>query len=202
MSAETVIDLIRHGEPEGGRQFRGDGVDDPLSETGWSQLRAALGTVRRWDQIVTSPMLRCRAFALEFAARHALPLAVEPDLREIGMGDWEGLTPAQVAARDPAALAAIYQDPANCRPPGGETLAAFTARVLPAFERLMTDYQGRRLLVVSHAVVMRAIVGHLLLADTGRWYRLRIDYAGVVRVRCGSSAVSVECVNAAEVPQW
>lgn len=200
--SETVIDLIRHGEPRGGRLFRGDGVDDPLSETGWQQLRAALGTACRWEQVVSSPLARCRVFALELAARHALPFAVEPDLREIGMGDWEGLTPADVAARDPAALAAMYQDPAGCRPPGGEPLAAFTARVVPAFERLVAAHTGRRLLLLSHAVVMRAIVGHLLRADTGCWYRLRIDYAGVVRVRCGSNAFSVECVNAPAIPKW
>ena len=43
MTRETVIDLIRHGEPEGGRMIRGQGVDHPLSAVDWAQLWAAIG---------------------------------------------------------------------------------------------------------------------------------------------------------------
>lgn len=43
MSTQTTrLDLIRHGEPVGGRRFRGDAVDDPLSDTGWQQLESRL----------------------------------------------------------------------------------------------------------------------------------------------------------------
>ena len=45
----TLIDLIRHGEPEGGPMFRGQ-TDHPLSATGWQQMRGAIGDGEHWDE--------------------------------------------------------------------------------------------------------------------------------------------------------
>lgn len=197
---ETLIDLIRHGEPVGGPRFRGNGANDPLSATGWAQLRAALGDAHPWDQVISSPMARCYPFALELAGRHGLPLAVEPALIEIGMGTWESRTHAEVAATEGAAYRAMYQNPVVHRPPGGESLEAFAARVAPAYDRQVAVHPGRHLLIVCHSGVMRALVGHLLRADAERWYRMRIDYAGIMRVRHGRFGPAIECINARTLP--
>ena len=58
----TLIDLVRHGEPVGGIRYRGQ-MDDPLSHTGWQEMRKAIGRETPWDAIISSPLLRCRAFA-------------------------------------------------------------------------------------------------------------------------------------------
>ena len=42
----TQIDVIRHGEPKGGRRYRGYGIDDPLTETGWQQMWTAMPDTR------------------------------------------------------------------------------------------------------------------------------------------------------------
>jgi alpha-ribazole phosphatase len=70
----TLIDLIRHGEPAGGRRYRGHGLDDPLTEKGWSQMWDAVGEFSAWQQIITSPMQRCQAFAHALGERHAIPV--------------------------------------------------------------------------------------------------------------------------------
>ncbi|MGA7983274.1 MAG: alpha-ribazole phosphatase family protein [Chromatiaceae bacterium] len=196
---DTVVDLIRHGEPQGGRCYRGNGTDDPLSALGWEQMRQAVGDHRPWHQIVASPLARCRAFAVELASRHGLPLAVEPELREVGMGSWEGRTPRQVMAEDPDAFEAFYRDPLNCRPDGGESLASLSERVGHAYDNLIASHPGRHLLIVAHAGVIRALVGRVLRAAPERWYRLRLDYAGVVRIRHERFGASVECVNARQI---
>ena len=114
----TVLDLLRHGEPEGGRRYRGHGVDDPLSEIGWSQMWAAVEAIdTAWDRVVTSPLARCRAFAEALAERHALPLAIEPDIREVGFGVWEGLSHDEVKSRYADMLAAFRADPVGARNP-------------------------------------------------------------------------------------
>ena len=100
---ETLVDFLRHGEPVGGRRYRGDGVDDPLSEKGWQQMWAAVGDPVPWQRVVSSPLQRCHAFALALAERHRLPLRVEQRFREVGQGAWEGLTPDQIRQRDPDA---------------------------------------------------------------------------------------------------
>ncbi|NBC14423.1 MAG: histidine phosphatase family protein [Gammaproteobacteria bacterium] len=197
---DTIVDLIRHGEPEGGRMIRGNGCDHPLSETGWAQMRAAVAPAAEgpapWQQIVTSPMERCRGFAVELASRLRLPLAVEPGLREIGMGAWEGRRHTEVAASEPAVFGAFRADPVAHRPPGGETLGDFRRRIARAYERQLAHWPGQRLLIVCHAGVSRAVIGHVLGAEDAAWYRMIIDYAGVSRIRHGRHGASVEYVNA------
>ncbi|AGA92217.1 fructose-2,6-bisphosphatase [Thioflavicoccus mobilis 8321] len=193
--SETIVDLIRHGEPEGGRMIRGSGIDHPLSALGWQQMRAAVGDCAPWCQIVSSPMARCRPFAQELAGRHGLPLVVEPALHEIGMGTWEGRRAAEVAAAEPVAYEAFRRDPVRHRPPGGETLEALAERVGQVFARLIASHPGRHLLLVCHAGVARAILGHALGAAPAVWYRLRIDYAGLSQIRHGRFGAVVEHVN-------
>jgi hypothetical protein len=62
VSGITYIDLLRHGEVEGGVRFRGS-TDHPLTAEGWAQMWAAVGTDIHWDRIVTSPLTRCADFA-------------------------------------------------------------------------------------------------------------------------------------------
>ena len=63
----TIIDFIRHGEPVGGRAYRGHNIDDPLSEKGWQQMRTAVADHCPWSQLISSPLLRCKDFANELA---------------------------------------------------------------------------------------------------------------------------------------
>jgi probable phosphoglycerate mutase len=200
MTSETLVDLIRHGEPIGGARYRGNGTDDPLSALGWSQMSEALGETAPWDQIISSPMSRCRIFAADLAGRHGLPLVIDPSLIEVGMGEWEGRARSDVAEQQPERFAAFYRDPVGQRPMGAEPLDRLVTRVADAYSRHLAAYPGRHLLIVCHAGVMRALVGHLLEADARRWYRIRIDYAGLVRVRHGSLGPSIEWVNALKLP--
>lgn len=178
----THIDLIRHGEPEGGKRYRGQ-IDDPLSATGWGQMWEAVGTQAPWQQIVSSPLARCHAFAAALAERHGLPLAVDARLMEIGFGRWEGRTADELRAEDPAQLARFYHDPINARPAGAEPLAAFQDRVIAGFADLLRVYAQRHVLVVTHAGVMRAVVAHVLNAPPEALYRIDIAYAALTRIR-------------------
>ena len=104
----TTLDLIRHGEPVGGRKYRGQ-IDDPLSEKGWAQMQAAVGNYVAWSRVISSPLLRCRAYAEALAAQHNLPLTFEARFKEVGFGVWEGKTAAEIELAAPGTLA----QPAN-----------------------------------------------------------------------------------------
>ena len=97
------IDLLRHGEPVGGRRYRGL-IDDPLSDKGWAEMRAAVQGRDEWDAIVHSPLSRCADFAAELSTDLGIPKISDDRLVEIGFGVWEGLTGDEVRAADPDAL--------------------------------------------------------------------------------------------------
>lgn len=177
----TIVDLMRHGEPVGGRRYRGQ-LDDPLSEEGWRQMRAAVADHAPWHSVVSSPLSRCAAFAGELAARHGLPLELEPRLKEISFGAWEGRTAQELTEADPQALLRFWSDPLRHTPPGGEGLPEFRDRVIPAWEALLDRHAGRHLLLVTHAGVMRMVLRHLLDMPLDRLFRFQVEYACVTRV--------------------
>lgn len=177
----TLIDFIRHGEPVGGRRYRGNGADDPLSAAGWQQMWQAIHDCTPWTHIITSPLLRCRAFAEVLAERSRLPLAVDERFQEVGMGVWEGKTPAQVRREDPAGYQRYYRDATAGRPAGAEALSDLLERVGYAYEQVAAQHAGAHVLIVAHAGVMRAMLGHVLQSAPNRWYRAQVDYAGLSR---------------------
>lgn len=178
----TTLDLMRHGEPVGGRRYRGQ-IDDPLSEKGWAQMHAAVGDVAPWDRIVSSPLLRCSVFAETLAARHGLPLALEARLQEGGFGEWEGRTAAEIEAATPGAVARFKADPLNARPAGAEPLEAFHARVAAALEELVERHAGEHLLLVGHAGVIRMAFAWALKVPLGHAYRIEVANASLTRLR-------------------
>ena len=198
---DTLIDFMRHGEPEGGRRFRGSAVDDPLSTKGLQQMWAAVPEDLPWQRVISSPLQRCLTFAQTLADRHGLPLTIEDNLKEVGFGVWEGLSPAEVIERFPADYAAFYANPLDRRPTGAEPLLAFANRVALVFEELLQRHAGEHLLVVSHAGVIRAALGHVLQASPLGWYRCRIDNAGLSRFRLGKYGLKLEFHNRDRLPE-
>lgn len=180
--ARTVVDLIRHGEPIGGKRYRGQ-VDDPLSEKGWVQMWDAVGSFDGWQHIVTSPLQRCAAFADALAAKRGIPVTCDDRFKEVGFGEWEGCTAAEIAAEDPERIARFKLDPVKNAPPGAEPLIQFHARVGEAWRTLLDTHRDRHVLVVSHAGVMRMIITHVINLSPEYGYRINIDNAAMTRIQ-------------------
>lgn len=177
----TTIDILRHGEPVGGRRYRGQ-LDDPLSEKGWAQMRAAVGGHCPWRLVATSPLRRCAAFAEELAAAHGLPLRAEPRLQEVGFGAWEGRTREELSAAQPGLLERFYADPVANPPPGAEPLAAFQRRVVAVWRELLVQHQGSHVLIVAHAGVIRMLVAQALGLELKAVFRLQVPNASITRL--------------------
>ena len=178
----TIIDMIRHGEPVGGKRYRGQ-IDDPLSDKGWSQMRTAVGGHCPWDVIVSSPLSRCAAFAEELATRHGLPLSLDERLMEIGFGAWEGKTAAELMAEDPDCLINFWRDPLNHTPPGAETLAEFAARITAAWQAILDTHANHHVLLVGHAGQMRMVIRHVLATPLEMMFRIQVENAAITRIQ-------------------
>lgn len=196
------IDLLRHGEPAGGKRYRGDRVDDPLSELGWKQMRARVAGLEaagkaNWTQIISSPMQRCCAFAEALAAERGLPLQIDANLRERGFGCWEGLTPREVKERYAADYRAYKADPDRGMPTGGEAMDAFFSRVTGALaHHAKAESSDGKILIVVHAVVIRSAAVWALNAPPIATHFVDTEYACLLRLRWrGEQVTLVELLN-------
>ena len=180
---ETIIDLIRHGEPVGGRAYRGNNIDDPLSETGWQQMWDAIGDVAPWDHIYCSPLQRCHAFAEAIKEKHNIPYTIDDNLKEVGFGSWEGRTPDEIKTDNLKEYQDFYNDPINNRPEGAEPLDTFIERTTTAFTNAVKQHQQKHLLIIAHAGVNRAIIAHALHTAPIGLYRINVKNAGISRLK-------------------
>jgi alpha-ribazole phosphatase/probable phosphoglycerate mutase len=178
----TLIDIIRHGEPLGGKRYRGQ-IDDPLSDKGWQQMRDAVADYNPWQVIVTSPLVRCAAFAEELANRHDIPLEFEDRLKEIRWGQWEGSTPAELNSADPLTVARAMRDPLQHRPSDAEDINAFRQRIVDAWQDIAAKHRGKHVLIVAHAGVVRAVLTHLLQIPVENMFRIHVANASITRIQ-------------------
>ncbi len=186
----TTVDLIRHGEPVGGSRYRGQ-IDDPLSELGWEQMREAMPETIPWQRIISSPLTRCSAFAQELAEQNNLPLSQDSNFKEIGFGVWEGMTRDQLRADDPTIIERFFKDPVTNRPEGAERLVDFKARVEKAITDITIKHQGKHVLVVAHAGVIRAAMCYVLGMPIENMFRIKVTNASITRLQLADGAPAV-----------
>lgn len=178
----TTIDLIRHGEPVGGRKYRGQ-IDDPLSDKGWTQMREAVADHNPWHVIISSTLSRCIEFAQELGRRHAIEVIAEPRFIEIGFGEWEGRTASELNQEHADQVHRFLTDPLNNTPVGAETLYQFEARIIGAWNDVLQQHAGQHVLLVGHAGMMRMIIRHVLEMPLDRIFRIQVANAAITRIR-------------------
>jgi broad specificity phosphatase PhoE len=125
--------------------------DPPLAAQGRAQcerLREALSAFT-FQRSLVSPMRRC----LETRERIApsLPFEIEPALREVDFGSWEGKTLEWLELRAPELLAQRRRNPVGFRPPSGESFEDAAGRLRPLARRLRS---GDDTLIIGHRVTL------------------------------------------------
>ncbi|MES1941058.1 phosphoglycerate mutase family protein [Salinisphaera sp. T5B8] len=178
----TLVDLLRHGECEGGAIFRGS-RDVALSAAGLARMQAQADAQPHWQHVIASPLRRCRVFAEKLAAERGLGCTIDRRLREIDFGRWEGRPVAEVWDQDHDAAQAWFDDPEQNGPPGGESLAALRARARAAFEDAVAAHAGGHVVLVAHGGLMRALLADLLAMPGAAMHRLEVPYACLSRLR-------------------
>lgn len=159
---ETRLDLLRHGEVTGGRRLRGRRTDDPLSARGRADLEHMTGNGRHWDLIAASSLARCHDFARALAAATGGELVVDERFAEYDFGDWDGRWFDQLWAEEGDTFARFLGNPDAVTPPGGESAAAFRARLRAARDDLLARAAGRAVLLIGHGGVLRQLVADVV----------------------------------------
>ncbi|MEV4947543.1 bifunctional RNase H/acid phosphatase [Streptomyces sp. NPDC053755] len=185
MGTPATFVLLRHGEtaltPE--KRFSGSGGTDPeLSAAGMRQaeaVAAALGARGTVQEIVSSPLKRCRQTAETVAARLGLGVRVEDGLRETDFGAWEGLTFAEVRERYAEDLDAWLASPRAEPTGGGESFATVARRVSAARDRLTAAHAGRTVLLVTHVTPIKTLIRLALGAPPESLFRMELSAASL-----------------------
>jgi broad specificity phosphatase PhoE/ribonuclease HI len=195
----TRLLLLRHGQTELSVQRRYSGRGNPsLTELGRQQADAAaryLAYRGGISAVVSSPLQRCYDTATAAAKALGLDLTVDDDLIETDFGAWEGLTFAAAAERDPELHRQWLRD-TSTEPPGGESFDHVNQRVCRARDRIVGEYEGTTVLVVSHVTPIKMLLRLALDAGPGILYRLHLDLASLsIAEFYPDGASSVRLVN-------
>jgi len=155
------ITVARHGETDYNLESRCQGrLDIPLNAKGLAQAAQLAESLadRHFDIIISSTQQRAKVTADTIAKRLQVPLITDELLVEICLGVYEGLTQAEAAAKYPDIWA---RDPLHSSMddavPGGESVKDVEKRVNLALDRIMKDWAGQSVLVISHGFTGRII---------------------------------------------
>ncbi len=188
----TRLVMVRHGETAYNREGRwqGAGTDPPLTERGVEQARAAAASLEdvSFDALYASDLVRAVETARVLASALGLSVHIEPGLRELAHGAWEGKSTEEVLETWPDEHAALEADPWNVARPGGDSYRDLAARLWPVLDRLADRHEGGRVLAVTHGGPIRLVLSQLsgtpltrreeLGVDNGRWFA--VERAGGV----------------------
>ena len=189
--------LLRHGQIEAAtnkKRFIGQ-IDLPLSVTGkaqaayWQSWLAPLSL----RSVVASPLSRCIETA-RMVTGGKCEIETISELREIGLGQWEGVPISQVKKRWPDAYRQRGLDMAGFRPPEGESFLDLKKRVVPAFETAV-EKAASPVLVVTHAGVIRMLLCHILGMPVENLFRINLGYGALTLVDLNAGGYSIQALN-------
>jgi probable phosphoglycerate mutase len=163
--------FLRHGQTTLSRDdsFCGSGLDPELTPEGleMAQAFAAAYRSKSWSAIYSSNLQRAISSAQPLCDAVGMKLQMNPDLKEIAYGKWEGLTKEQVEREYHDDYTNWLADPAWHAPTGGELATTVARRGLGVIENIKQQFSEGNVLVVSHKATIRIILCDLLGIDVG-----------------------------------
>ncbi len=195
----TRLVLVRHGSTVHSAERRFSGRNDlPLDPAGSAQAAALAARIREFGEIaalVSSPLRRARQTADWLASALRVDVVDNDGFAEVDFGEWEGMSFAEIRARDAAALAA-WLDSADLAPPGGESQNALAQRVREARDSIVAAHPGATIVVVTHVSPIKSLVRSALDAPPSSLYRMHLDTASVSIVDyAGDGVASLRLFN-------
>ena len=175
--------LVRHGETEWNKLGRFQGhTDISLNERGLSQARETAKASSEWGlcAIYSSPLIRTAQVAEEIAKVIAMPVSKQPGLKELSLGDLEGVTGEDMRNNWPEVFSAWRSNPEKVSMPNGESLVQLRERCWQAILDIEQKHSADdSVTVISHNFAIRSIVGELLGVPLEHFHRMSLDLASV-----------------------
>ena len=175
--------LVRHGETHWNKDglVQGGDSDIELNETGLEQARrlAAFLESEPITIILSSPLRRAISTAEVIAGYHQLPVEIEQGLRELKVGDLEGIAISNLRTTFSRFLLQWWQDGEAMKLPNGESLVDLQERAWKVIEGLLEKHKDGTAVVVSHYFVTLAIILKALNLPLDYFTKFKLDLGGV-----------------------
>jgi len=175
--------LIRHGETYWNkeRRIQGGSSDTELSEVGLKQASRLTSFLKgeNVSVIVSSPLKRALDTAKAIASQHKITVKIDAGLKEIEVGEMEGLSLSSLSTDFSQYLMRGWQEGGSGRLPGGESFVELQQRSWACVERLLAEHKDRTAVVVSHYFVILAIIFKALGLQLDCLPKFRVDTGGV-----------------------
>lgn len=177
------IFFFRHGQTALSRENMFCGSSNPPLTVDGRQMAQSIADYYgdlKWKAIYASPMKRTIATATPISKKLGLKIHLEPGLKEISYGKWEGKTVDEVKQRWNLDYIKWQADPGWNAPTGGETANQIAARAIPVIDRIKQKFHDGNVCVISHKATIRIMLCSFLGIDVGRFrYRLGAPVASV-----------------------
>jgi broad specificity phosphatase PhoE len=177
----TELVLARHGETTWNveKVFRGR-ADVALNEVGIRQAELLGSYLSNWklEAVYSSPLRRALDTANIVASCQKVAVRIADDLVDFDYGEWQSLTEPEVKRLYPALVTEWHNNPHKIRMPGGEGLEDVRRRAVELVDGILSRHQGK-VLLVSHRVVLKVLICHLLGLDNSHFWNIRQDVCGI-----------------------
>ncbi len=178
----TRLYLARHGQVENHHEFRYNGhTDVDITELGLKQMNqlADFFTGKKITALYSSDLMRS-VKGVEIIGK-ALTLSFEklPELRELHLGRWEGLTRSEAIELYPDEAHMNFSDLAKNKLQGGESFQELSTRVLPVIEKIVKAHAGEEVCIIAHGGVNRIILAEAIGMPLENFFRIEQDYGGL-----------------------
>jgi broad specificity phosphatase PhoE len=153
--------LVRHGQTDWNLEGRFQGQSDtPLNQNGREEakLLAEKLSGQSFEAIFSSDLRRAKETAIIIGKALGMSVTLEPRLREINQGEWEGQFVEDIRARNEENWDRRTIDPANFHPPGGESVTEVAKRTQAAMDDIDHQYPAGSVLIISHGLALATII--------------------------------------------
>jgi broad specificity phosphatase PhoE len=193
--ASTELVLVRHGETQSNlEQLLHGRTDVPLTPLGEWQARRVAHRVQQIggaSGLYSSPLLRAHATALRISELIGIDPVLLADLTEYHFGDFEGYSLARVQEAHPELfLRAIDTSDIDFRFPNGESRREFNLRVKAAFDQLVEQNVGQRIVVVAHGGVIASAVAQFTGGNPNDWAKYLVQNCSVTHLELNGDPVA------------
>lgn len=176
----TELYIVRHGETNSNiRQACLGHTDVPLNEKGMEQVRHLAKKLIdvEFNSVYVSPLTRAVDTAAPLKKKAAMIMSY--GLIERDYGEWDGMTFNEIEEKYPDAYREWRKNWIDFVLPGGESAAQHQERVNEIMNKIVSENDGNRVLIVTHLGTARHIISYLLGLSTEQSWRFTLDNAGV-----------------------